>query len=296
MEFDRIVAFCSSTAPYLEMPELQSIPLITDLVDVDSQKFLDFARNSRGLMSMLFRMEGKRLQRVERRLGNKSDLITVVTQTEADIFQSFADSCPLEVVGNGIDLEYYGNTENSSGAEEETDCLFVGALDYRPNIDGIRWFCQEVWPLLLGEGSGATLRIVGRRPAPSVTDLSNLKGVTVHADVPDVRPYYKQAKVAIAPLIIARGVQNKVLEAMALKTPVVASPQALDGIDLIHDEHAICADTPTDWVRSIKNVLNCLPTRRRLSNSGREFVELNHCWTARLTPIAPLLDLRRRTV
>ena len=293
VEFDSIVAFCSSTAPYLEIPELQSIPLITDLVDVDSQKFLDYARDSRGLKRLLFQMEGQRLQRLERRLGSRSDLITVVTQTEADIFSSFADPGPLQVVGNGIDLEHYdGTSEGDSAVREEIDCLFVGALDYRPNIDGIRWFCHEVWPLLVRERPEASLTIVGRRPAPVVTDLARLKGVTVHADVPDVRPYYKQARVAVAPLIIARGVQNKVLEAMALRTPVIASPQALDGINLNHGEHAICVDTPGDWVCSIINTLKCPRTRRRLSNSGREFVESNHCWPVCLTPIVPFLNPR----
>ena len=296
IEFDRIVAFCSSTAPYLKIAELQSVPLITDLVDVDSQKFLDFARNSRGLKKLLYRMEGRRLQRVEKRLGSNSEMITVVTQTEADIFRSFADPRPLKVVGNGIDLEYYETSKTSTGVGEDTDCLFVGALDYRPNIDGIRWFCQNVWPLLLSERPAATLKIIGRQPAPGVSALSDLKGVTVHANVPDVRPYYKQARLAIAPLKIARGVQNKVLEAMALETPVVASPQALDGIDLVPGEHAVCANSPTDWVRSINDTLNCDRTRLCLGKAGRKFVELNHCWSARLAPIAPLLNLHRQTV
>lgn len=125
---------------------------------------------------------------------------------------------------NGVELEYF---QPRPATTEETGCVFVGALDYRPNVDAACWFSKEIWPRIRARFPAACLRLVGRQPVPEVRRLAELPGVEVVGQVADVRPYVANAAVVVAPLRIARGLQNKVLEGMAMSKPVVASPQAL---------------------------------------------------------------------
>src|SRR5262249_58960832 len=127
---------------------------------------------------------------------------------------------------NGVDMDYFHPLPQRA----ESGCVFVGALDYHPNVDGTVWFCREVWPVLRARHPGARLRLVGRRPAPAVRHLARLPGVGLVGQVPDVRPYLADAAVALAPVRIARGVQNKVLEALSMRKAVVPSPRSIEGL------------------------------------------------------------------
>src|SRR5262249_48038034 len=153
---------------------------------------------------------------------------------------------------------------------------FVGALDYRPNVDAACWFCSEVWPEIHRRQPNAKLRLVGRRPIAEVCRLSRVAGVEVVGQVPDVRPYLAEAAVVVAPLRIARGVQNKVLEALAMAKPVVASPQALAGLEHKTDLPALQATLTHEWVASLITLLENDGQRRELGAAGRRFVKKHH--------------------
>src|SRR5262249_25758494 len=159
---------------------------------------------------------------------------------EADLFKSFRDWDSVHAITNGVDLGYFRPAEP---APVEDGCAFVGALDYRPNVDAARWFCREVWPEIHRRVPDARFRLVGRQPTPEVKRLAEVPGVEVVGQVPDVRPHVARTAVIVAPLRIARGVQNKVLEAMALGKAVVASPQALKGLGDRPDVPALVATT-----------------------------------------------------
>ena len=150
---------------------------------------------------------------------------------------------------NGVDLDYFSPSEQQGRQDRG---VFVGALDYRPNIDGIVWFCQNVWPRLREQRPTATLAIVGRQPDAAVQRLASLPGVEVIGQVPDVRPHLADAQVAIVPLQIARGIQNKVLEAMAAGRPVVASREALEGLTVEPGIHVARAESPQEWLDELK--------------------------------------------
>lgn len=286
--FDAVVTFCSGMAPYANRPGVLRTPLIVDLVDVDSEKWLQFSRAGSGPRNWLYGLEGARLRRLERRLGDRAAAVTLVSREEADLYRQIAPAANTVAVGNGVDFAYFRRPADAP--RQPNAVVFLGALDYRPNIDGIRWFCREVWPSIRERYPAATLRIVGRRPTSAVRGLAEVAGVSVHADVPDVRPYLFEATVAVAPLEVARGVQNKVLEAMACETPVIASSQALEGISAVAGREALSADLATEWSDQIAHVFDDPALAGRLALAARNHVETQFDWGAQLAPLGQLLD------
>jgi glycosyltransferase involved in cell wall biosynthesis len=191
-------------------------------------------------------------------------------------------------VGNGVNVEYFRRPLHMERREREL--VFVGALDYAPNALALSWFCARVWPRLRAAHPDIELHVVGRRPSRAVRSLAGIPGVTLHADVPDVRPYLHRATLSIVPLQVARGIQNKVLEALASETPVVASSAALEGLELTPGQEVAQADAPDDWVNTILALCRDEPARRRMAQLGRSFVEQHHQWNERLQPLDDLLD------
>jgi sugar transferase (PEP-CTERM/EpsH1 system associated) len=275
----------SGMTPYLRMPELQGVPAIVDLVDVDSQKWLDYAAASRPPRSWLYRLEAQRLRRLESALPAWARAVTLVSELEADLLSRFAQPGRVEVISNGVDLDYF-----QPRSEPESGCVFTGALDYWPNIEGISWFCKEVWPEIYLQQENTRLSIVGRRPASAVRRLETIPGVEVVGEVPDVRPYYARAAVVVAPLRITRGIQNKLLEAMAMSKALVASPACLQGVHAQPDVHLLRADSADDWQQTILRLIDNPGLRRELGQAGRRFVEDRHRWDRCLEPLGRLLD------
>jgi sugar transferase (PEP-CTERM/EpsH1 system associated) len=287
--FRAALASASSMVPYLRLAELRDLPAVIDLVDVDSQKWLDYARVDRGPKAWLYRTEGRRLRRLERGLPDWARAVTVVSEAEAALYRAFGPSDRVHAITNGVDLEAFRPVPGTA----EGGVVFVGALDYRPNVDGACWFCQEVWPEIRRRHPQATISLVGRRPSPEVRRLGREPGVEVVGQVPDVRPYLAGAAVAVVPLRIARGVQNKVLEALAMGKAVVASPPALEGLPAEPGVHALMASTPAEWADQVSRLLDDECLRRQFGSAGRRYVEEHHRWETCLEPFGNLLGLPR---
>ncbi|HEY2880862.1 MAG TPA: glycosyltransferase [Pirellulales bacterium] len=313
--YDFALAFCSSMATYLTLPRLRQIPQVVDLVDVDSQKWFDYAATASSATRWLFRMEGRRVRKLECEIAERSKAVVVVSEPEAELMRSFCSTAPLHAVSNGVDLDHFRPQadddsiaiENQSndrkirpatanlqtgkiGKTNAATLVFVGVLDYRANIDGLVWFCREVWPQVLARYPAAKFQMVGRRPVSQVQKLAELPGVELIGEVPDVLPYLHQAAIVVAPLRIARGIQNKVLEALSAGKAVVASPQALEGLNLTPGSQVVAADQPAQWIAAIDCLLNDETERRRLGAAGREFVCQHHHWNSCLAPLGRLLE------
>jgi sugar transferase (PEP-CTERM/EpsH1 system associated) len=286
-QFHAALASASSMVPYLRMTELRDVPAVIDLIDVDSQKWLDYAAADRGPRAWLYRTEGRRLRRLEHGLPDWAQAVTLVSAAEAELYLQMRPGASVHAIPNGVDLEVF---RPGPGAGEQ-GCVFVGALDYRPNVDGACWFGRAVWPEIRRRHPRATLALVGRRPAPEVRRLALEPGIEVVGQVPDVRPYVARAAVALAPLRIARGIQNKVLEALAMSKAVVASSQALVGLQIVPGVHALAASTPREWAEAVSRLLSDESLRRRLGAAGRGYVEEHHRWETCLEPFGALLGL-----
>ncbi|MBI3465700.1 MAG: glycosyltransferase [Planctomycetes bacterium] len=167
-------------------------------------------------------------------------------------------------------------------------------MDYRPNIDGVLWFAKHVWPQVRARCPKATFYIVGRRPAPAIQRLAQVPGVIVTGAVPDVRPYLNRAAVVVAPLLIARGIQNKILEAMAACRPVVASPEAIVGLPAHPREHLIEAASIEEWGSAVCRLLKDPCLQRRFGRAARKYAENQHAWERCLSAYVDVLKTTQR--
>ncbi len=241
------VAFSSAMVQYA--PE--RIPLIVDMVDVDSEKFADYSR--RRPPRFLFGMESNRLRAVEQAVSLRSSAVLLTTSGERQLLRRFVTGGNIRVMENGIDLEYFRPNVDAppDGLAGRDYAVFTGAMDYQPNSEAVTWFARQVVPEIRRSRPGFEFFIVGRSPSPAVLALANCPGVLVTGAVPDVRPYFTHARVAVAPLFLARGIQNKVLEALAMGKRVLASPAVLKTFGRNPPLGLCCCSSPPDYVQQV---------------------------------------------
>jgi sugar transferase (PEP-CTERM/EpsH1 system associated) len=271
--YDLIFVHCSSVAQYVE--RVQGIPKILDFGDMDSQKWLEYARYKPFPLSTGYWLEGKKLEREESRLASRFDMCTATTEAEWKTLASYGQGSASDWFPNGVDSGYFAPGEQPY--DPDTIC-FVGRMDYYPNQECMFDFCANVLPLLRERRPHVKLMIVGADPSPGVKKLARLPGVTVTGSVPDVRPYVRQSALMVAPLNIARGTQNKILEAMAMGVPVVTSGVAAAGVDARAQEHFLVANTYEDYSAAVLRILEDPDERNRLARAGRDRVLRHHAW------------------
>ncbi|HEY1148948.1 MAG TPA: TIGR03087 family PEP-CTERM/XrtA system glycosyltransferase [Pseudoduganella sp.] len=275
----RIVVFSSPMAQYAE-PYAQARRVV-DLCDVDSDKWRQYAEKKPWPASLLYRYEASRLLRYERHIAATCDASLLVSAPEAELFRRLAPESAARIgwFSNGVDTGYFapGTFENPY-APGERAIVFCGAMDYWPNVDAVQWFTQHVLPAL----KDVRFYIVGARPAPEVLALA-APNVVVTGTVPDVRPYVQYAALSVAPLRIARGIQNKVLEAMAMAKAVVVTPQALEGIDAAAGRELLLAADAAQTIAAITTALaGPQEALRAIGAAARARVEASYSWDARL--------------
>ena len=231
----RVLVFSSGMAQYVAGQKWSSIRRVIDFVDVDSDKWRQYAKSKSWPMSAVYQREARRLEIYERRIAAEFDASVLVSQDEAKLFKTLAPASAgrIDYLNNGVDSEYFSPHRHYANPyfPDEKVLVFTGAMDYWANVDAVTWFAQEVFPQIVLRDPKARFYIVGGRPTPAVKQLESIAGVHVTGGVPDVRPYLAHAVAAVAPLRIARGVQNKVLEAMAMAKPVLATSAAVEGIE-----------------------------------------------------------------
>jgi sugar transferase (PEP-CTERM/EpsH1 system associated) len=289
IDFDAVFAFCSSMAPYAFVPELVDVPLIVDLIDVDSQKWFDYADQAGGLKRQLFALEGHRVRELERRIVDRAQAVTLVSHAEADLFRRHCPNDKTHAVMNGVDLDYF-RPDFPVQQPRPNQCVFVGVLDYRANVESLVWFCREVWPLVRRQKPDAVFAIVGKNPVPAIRQLATQPGIRLVGEVPDVRPYIAESRFSVAPLLVARGIQNKVLEAMAMATPVVASPQALEGLLAQPPRDLLVARGASEWLTAIDQLFAPSSAAADIGQAARRFTERTHRWDTTLAVASSLIE------
>ena len=277
------VVFSSAMAQYVD--RLDNVRLLIDFVDVDSAKWAEYARSHGWPRSWIYRREAKRLLDFERRVAARSLAALFVTEAEAALFRALAPECSEKIacVGNGVDADFFSPeaAPASPYRTTETPIVFTGAMDYWPNIDAVCWFAAEVLPKLRMRRPDLRLYVVGMKPAPPVEAL-NGEAVTVTGTVPDVRPYLRHAAVVVAPLRVARGIQNKVLEAMAMARPIVASRACVGPIEGITENELATAGDAAEYVARINGLLQQPGLSAAMGKAARDFVVTRYSWAAQL--------------
>lgn len=271
--FDLVFVHCSSVAQYVA--HVDGIPKVLDFGDMDSQKWLEYARYKPFPLSAGYWLEGAKMERAERRLAGLFDMCTATTRAEWETLEELGAAKATDWFPNGVDSEYFAPADFRY---DEDTISFIGRMDYYPNQECMFDFCANTLPLIRERRPAVKLLIVGADPSPKVRQLGKLPGVTVTGSVPDVRPYVRKSALMIAPLNIARGTQNKILEAMAMGIPVVTSRVAAGGVDAMEDEHFLVAESPEEYAQAVVAIMDDRSLRARLSHAGRTRMLSHHAW------------------
>jgi polysaccharide biosynthesis protein PslH len=285
--YDRVLVYSSAMAQYVDFQ--RDIPVVTDLVDVDSDKWLQYAKFSRWPWAAVYRREGRALREYEKEICNKSTCVVVTTDREASLVREIARDTRVWVIPNGVDTGYFQPAPQSSGSPVPT-IGFTGDMSYFPNAQAVCYLAREVLPLVRERVPETRFLIVGRNPSPDVRRLAAIEGVEVTGFVPDVRDYFARMQVAVAPFSIAAGIQNKILEAMASAIPVVATARAAQGlaprvagaVEIAHGAETMAA--------AIVDLLRQPALAREKGMEGRRRVEAEYRWEESLARLEQLLE------
>lgn len=282
--FDAIVVYSSGMAQFVE--KYGEVPRIMQFADLDSLKWRQYADNFFPPRRWVYATEARRLLRYERHIAQTFRHSLVSTPRELQDFARLIPDVPASCVSNGVDLDYFQPLEMG---KENASLVFTGIMDYFPNVQGVRWFCREVLPLVRAQAPDAELTICGARPHAVVQALGRLPGVKVTGRVADVRPYLARAQVGVVPLHIARGIQNKLLEAMAMALPTVATTPAFEGVGARAETHLLVADRPDDFAAAVVRLLRDEQLRTRLGQAARAYTEANYRWETQLARLDEVL-------
>ncbi len=278
-----VVVFSSAMAQYVDGSQYSEMNRAMDFVDVDSEKWRSYAESERPALRWLYRREARKLLCYERSVAERFNSVWFVSPEEAELFgQRAPDSAAnTSYYRNGVDSDYFRPTKGYGNPyrDREAAIVFTGAMDYRPNVDAVVWFGQRVLPMIRERHPRAVFYIVGGKPAEHVKRLARTPGIEVTGYVPDVRPYLAHCTCAVAPLHIARGVQNKVLEALAMARPVVATEQAATGIPAAAGRDLLVGRQEDDFAAHVCSILEGR-VGPEMARAGRQLVIENFSWEA----------------
>lgn len=263
---------------------------VIDMVDVDSDKWMQYAPTQAWPMSWVYAREGRKLAEWEARVAEDFDATLLVSRDEAALLQQRVPRArnKISAFENGVDAEYFSPARDYPNPypSDVQGVVFTGAMDYWPNIDAVKWFAERIFPAVREAVPAAQFTIVGSRPGEAVQVLASQPGVVVTGGVPDVRPWLAHAVCAVAPLRIARGVQNKVLEAMAMARPVIATPQAAEGIRAEAGRDFILAQGEADFAHAVATQLQTASS----AAPARDCILAHYDWARNLSVIDTLFE------
>lgn len=291
-QIDTVMVFSSSMAQYVDHPQYSSLHRVIDFVDVDSDKWRQYADNQSGIMSLVYRREFSKLQSYEQHYCDVFNYSLFVSPDEADLFRTLMPSelgAKVQPLLNGVDVQFFDPTTETKAPEyplHRPYIVFTGAMDYWANVDAVVWFCQNVWPSLRAAKPELHFYIVGGNPSPEVQALHGKDQIWVTGRVDDVRPYIRGSELVVAPLRIARGIQNKVLEAMALNKKIVASDMAMEGINAPTSAYLAQSDDANEFVQLCLDMLQ----QEDALCTNRVWVQQHFTWPATLKPLPSFLQ------
>ncbi|MCL4182511.1 MAG: TIGR03087 family PEP-CTERM/XrtA system glycosyltransferase [Burkholderiaceae bacterium] len=286
---DAVVVFSSTMAQFVRGPRWASTRRIADFVDVDSEKWRQYAARARGPSSWIFAREARTLLAFERHIAASFMKTLFVSAAEAALFVQRAPETAQRIgyFSNGVDTDFFDPAVQLADPYPPGGpvIVFTGAMDYRPNVEAVTWFAEQILPQVQEHRPEVRFWIVGSKPARAVKQLEQKTGVTVTGRVEDVRPYLRHANVAVAPLLLARGVQNKVLEALAMSRPVICTSAAAQGIESASDVLEAIEDEADGFARAVLRALD----RNRSGDARRAILE-GFSWSSHLGVVDRLID------
>jgi sugar transferase (PEP-CTERM/EpsH1 system associated) len=284
--YDVIFVYCSSMAQYVPWPS--ATPVVMDFVDIDSAKWSQYAKRSRLPLSWVYQREARTLAAHEEKWARVNSSTMVTTRQEAAFLRGEGIP-PVEIVSNGVEIPAAGDVKLTEEIRNlQPFALFVGTMDYRPNIDAVEYFAEEILPRIRERHPELKFLIVGRNPTRRVRKLGRKPGIVVTGTVPEVEAYLAGCTAVVAPFRIAQGIQNKVLEALAADKPIVSTPGPAAAIAAKQGETLLVADNAEDFANAVVALLEDPALYRRFSN-GADFIRKNFSWHENLNHLEQLL-------
>lgn len=287
--YNALICFSSPMAEYVFKSSLNVAKaiytLIMDFCDLDSDKWHQYAQKKPFPLNLLYRLEGVRLLAFEKKINRSFSRSIFVSHQEADLFrQYFPEANQVNVVPNGVDFDYFNPDLVVCKAEQEgvPTIGFFGAMDYYANVDGALWFTNRIWPLVKKQIPDAVFLIVGSNPDQRLEALQSDPSIRVTGFVDDIREYYQMCCVCVVPLRIARGVQNKVLEAMSMAKPVVATSSSVQGIGIWNKHFISIEDEPSQFAVRIIELLQDQQQRKNVGHAARKYIKRHLSWKSNM--------------
>lgn len=297
-KISKVFVYSSSMAQYVDNKKFEAIDgleRVIDFVDVDSDKWRQYAEKKTGIAQWVFNREYQQLARYEQAVCAEFDHSLFVSPDEADLFRSLQPKSQRNKVHgllNGVDVDFFNPEANFSSEDKLPNSPFIaftGAMDYWANVDAVVWFVKQVWPIIIANQPQAIFAIVGGNPAPEVQALAKIKGVMVAGRVHDIRPFIYKAHCVVAPLQIARGIQNKVLEAMSLNKAIVVTPMAMEGINAVESTGVTITDDAPQFAQAC---LDLLQSNTSDNNNNRDWINEHFTWQQTLKPLTQYFDIK----
>ncbi|MFQ3192714.1 MAG: sugar transferase (PEP-CTERM/EpsH1 system associated) [Paraglaciecola sp.] len=292
---DAIICSASSVAEYIfkstALPTLDIKPLlIMDFMDVDSDKWGQYQQSSSFPMSMVYAREQRLLAEYEKNIVKQFDASYLIAQAEVTLFnQNVMQSDKVQVMGNGLDTSVFYPPKIKQPNPAPV-FLFTGVMDYKPNEDAVIWFVNTCWPSIITQHPNAKFVIAGMNPSADINQLANDNSIEVTGFVDDILPYYQQADIFVAPFRLARGVQNKVLQAFACALPVISTPMGAEGILCQADQDILIASTPDEFIAQANQLIAQPKLAESIGQSALHIIKQHYSWQGQLQPLVNLLD------
>jgi sugar transferase (PEP-CTERM/EpsH1 system associated) len=301
---DVIYVFSSAMARYVE--GIQKTPTIVDFVDVDSDKWQQLSQFARFPLSRIYRLEQARLAKFEIAISRWARYSLFVSEVEADLFRGMGGKGNIVAVPNGVESDFRrlpvreelkpDKRRTVQKSSRSIHILFVGTMNYFPNCDAVLYFAREIFPHIRTILPQVVFDIVGRLPPRSVRRLGSTDGIRVHGEVEEIQPFLAQADVSIAPMRIARGVPNKILEAMAVGVPVVATTEAVKGISVRDGEDVLLGDSPENFAAQVIRLFSDSHLRTQITKRARQRVQEVYNWKKIGNQLDDLIEDIRPTI
>ncbi len=291
----KALMYSGCMAQYVLNTDIPDMHKVMHFADIDSDKWKQYADKTTGIMRWIYNREHKTLEKYEKHVAKSCDISCFISDSETELFRSLLspdEKNKIRTLGNGLDSEFFSPTIEHKLAEgyplsEQNYLVFTGAMDYWANADAVIWFVDNVWQEVKRAQPDSLFYIVGSSPTKEVIDLQKIPGVIVTGRVEDVRPYMFYAKASVAPMQIARGIQNKILEAMAMELPVITTQLGIEGIDNYPAEGVFVSNSPEMHVKWATELMTQAPVKASLS---RSWLENHYSWEAKLRPLINYLE------
>lgn len=297
-EFSALVCTASSMAEYVFNSEAKAIKnrklsLFMDFMDLDSDKWRQYAQRSSLPMKLLYTRERNLISTLEVKVAAIFNACFFITETEVALFKQGAphvgDICAIE---NGIDTVGFSPPEVPR-LRESPILLFTGVMNYSPNVDAVLWFVKNVWKDIVQKWPTAEFIVAGMDPTEKIIALGNMRGITVTGFVDDIKPYFNRANVFVAPFRIARGVQNKVLQAFACGLPVISTPMGAEGIRCSDNQSILLAETSSDFILQLEKLFQFPDHYTRIADNALRLIHQHYTWESILNPFEKKLSINQ---